>query len=123
VIFDAVSKHDVGGGEHGAGDSQDRFLGTAPAFDTEECARRLSLLKTPLSPLLQLSTGRLLIDVVRSHFVARNPALVGPISGQAAPRDPRPATPAPCSRAVTPSAGASDASRPSALGVVVTLVA
>jgi len=35
-------------------------------------------------------------------------------------RDPRPPTSVPCSRAVTPSAGTSDASRPRALGVVVT---
>src|SRR5688572_23277631 len=91
----------------------------------EHTVPTLSLLKTPLSLrslMLRLSTGRLLVDVVRSHFVAPNPAFVGLISAQAAPRDPRSATPAPCSRAVTPSASTSDASRSSALGVVVTRV-
>jgi Homeodomain-like domain len=86
----------------------------------------LLLLKTPFSLrslMLRLWTDRLLIDVVRGHFVAPDPALVGPLSGHAAPRDPRLATPVTCSRAVTFSASASDASGSSALGVVVTRVA
>ena len=37
--------------------------------------------------MLRLSTDRLLIDVVRGHFVAPDSALVGPISGHAAPRE------------------------------------
>src|SRR6188474_3117683 len=36
VILDAVSQHDVGRGEHRAGNGEDRLLGPAATLDTEE---------------------------------------------------------------------------------------
>jgi hypothetical protein len=36
MVFDAVAEHEVGRGQHEAGDCEDRLLGTASGLDAEE---------------------------------------------------------------------------------------
>jgi hypothetical protein len=36
MIFDAVTEHVVGGGQHRVGDCEDRLLGAAPTLEPEK---------------------------------------------------------------------------------------
>ena len=50
MVFDAVAEHEVGRGQHGAGDREDRLLGAAPALDAEELRAQVPVLLVRRGP-------------------------------------------------------------------------
>jgi hypothetical protein len=67
--------------------------------------------------MLWRSSVRFSSDVVCLRLACHRPPRVGSLPGGSAPRDPRVATPAPGSGALTAAAAASDTIRPSTLGL------
>src|SRR5437667_9031823 len=44
LILDAIAEHEVGGGEHGRGDGEDRLLGSAASSEAEELGVQIAVL-------------------------------------------------------------------------------
>jgi hypothetical protein len=44
MVFDAVPKHEIGRGQHGAGDGENGFLRAATAFDPQELRAQMAVL-------------------------------------------------------------------------------